>query len=259
MIGRLPHAAESSSIALVRGAVVVTFLLVWEALALSGVLLRDVVPRLEAIAAALSRVLVDGDFYANLATTAGEVGVSLLIGGVAGVAVGLLLGASRLLGAAFEPYLHYLGPTPKIIFFPIMILWFGVGVGSKVAMGAISCFFPLALSVASGMRHIDPVLIRVGLSFGARPRHMVMKIYLPAIRQPLINGFRLGFGVSVIGVLLAETKLSNKGLGFMVIQSYAHFDIATMYALVMLLFALAIIVNALITRFGRVTAWSFDS
>ena len=65
---------------------------------------------------------------------------------------------------AYEAYLYYLGPTPKIIFFPVMIMWFGVGSGSKIAMGALSCFFPVALSATAGMRQIDKVLIRVGRS-----------------------------------------------------------------------------------------------
>lgn len=101
--------------------------------------------------------------------------MALAIGGAAGLVVGLILGGSRLLGRAFEPYLYYLGPTPKIIFFPIMILWFGVGPASKIALGTISCFFPIALSTAAGMRMIDPVLVRVGRSFRARKRQMVTK------------------------------------------------------------------------------------
>ena len=105
---------------------------------------------------------MSGDFYGHLGWTVAEIAAALLIGGVAGLLVGIVLGSSRLLGRAFEPYLYYLGPTPKIIFFPIMIMWFGVGPGSKVAMGAISCFFPIALSTAAGMRQIDAVLIRVG-------------------------------------------------------------------------------------------------
>src|SRR5207253_7250287 len=117
-----------------------------------------------------------------------------------------------------------LGPTPKIIFFPIMIMWFGVGPGSKVAMGAISCFFPIALSAAAGMRQIDQVLIRVGKSFRAATWQMAAKIYLPAMRHPIVNGVRLGLGVAVIGTLLAETKLSNRGIGFLIINSYSTFD-----------------------------------
>ena len=103
-----------------------------------------------------------------------------------------------------------------------MIMWFGTGPGSKVAMGAISCFFPVALNVAGGMREIDKVLIRVGRSFRANPWQMVTKIYLPAMRHPVINGVRLGLGVALIGTLLAETKLSNRGIGFLVIQAYEH-------------------------------------
>ncbi len=82
----------------------------------------------------------------------------MVIGGVSGLAVGILLGGSKLMQRAYEPLLYYLGPCPKIIFFPVMIMWFGVGPGSKIAMGAISCFFPVALNVAGGMREIDKVL-----------------------------------------------------------------------------------------------------
>lgn len=241
---------SASRVMLLRVILLGAILLLWEALAASGLLFRDVVPSLAKIAHALGHLGVNADFYANLSATAAEVGVSLVIGGSIGVAVGLLLGGSRLLGKAFEPYIHYLGPTPKIIFFPVMIMWFGIGPGSKVAMGAISCFFPVALITAAGMRQIDPVLIRVGRSFRASTWQMVTKIYFPAMRQPLLSGLRLGFGVSVIGVLLAETKLSNRGLGFLVMQSYSQFDMPGMYALLLVVFSLAIMVNAAISRLG---------
>src|SRR5262249_6062361 len=154
------------------------------------------------------------------------------------------------LSRAFEAYLYYLGPTPKIIFFPVMIMWFGVGPGSKIAMGAISCFFPIALSTAAGMRQIDPVLIRVGKSFRLNAWQMVTKIYLPAMRHPIINGVRLGLGVAIIGTLLAELKLSTVGIGFLIIQAYSLFDMPRMYAMLIVLFVIAIGVNALVGRLG---------
>jgi NitT/TauT family transport system permease protein len=178
--------------------------------------------------------------------TAGEVGGALLIGGSSGLMAGLVLGANRFLGRAYEPYIYYLGPTPKIIFFPLMIMWFGVGPGSKLALGALSCFFPIALSVAAGMRQIDPVLIRVGRSFRLDARQMATKIYLPAMRYPIMNGVRLGFGIALIGTLLAETKMSNKGIGFLMIQAYSVFDMPRMYAMLIVLFVLAIGANAMI-------------
>jgi ABC-type nitrate/sulfonate/bicarbonate transport system permease component len=240
----------ANRVARVRIAIVAVALIAWEALAASGLVVHDVVPSLGKIASALWRLLSTAPLYANLGTTLYEIGVSLVIGGVAGVAVGLVLGGNRFLGRAFEPYLHYLGPTPKIIFFPIMIMWFGVGGGSKIAMGALSCFFPVALSTAVGMRQIEPVLVRVGQSFRASTAQMVAKIYLPAMRPAMLTGLRLGMGVAIIGVLLAETRLSNRGLGYLVIQRYTNFDMPGMYALLIVVFLLAILANTLLSRFG---------
>jgi len=232
-------------------AVVAALFAAWEALALSGLLFRDVVPSLGSIGKAVFRLLAAPDFYANLGVTAAEIGAALAIGGLSGLAVGILLGANRFLSLAYESLVYYLGPTPKIIFFPVMIMWFGVGSGSKIAMGAISCFFPIAISAASGMRQIDRVLIRVGRSFRATGWQMVTKIYLPAMREPVINGARLGLGVAIIGTLLAQTKLSNRGLGYLVIQAYSTFDMPRMYALIIVLFVLAVGANALIGRLAR--------
>ena len=242
-----------SRVTLLRVGLVLALLVIWEALAASGLLFQDVVPSFLKIGAAVVAILSNAAFYGNLGVTAYEVGLALLVGGTAGLAVGILLGGSRFLTTAFEHYLYYLGPTPKIIFFPIMIMWFGVGPGSKTAMGALSCFFPVALSAASGMREIDKVLIRVGRSFRANTAQMVTKIYLPAMRAPVINGLRLGFGIAIIGVLLAETKLSNQGLGFMIIQAYTLFNMPRMYALLIIVFALAAFINAGVSRLDRVS------
>lgn len=236
-----------------RAAIVLGVLALWEAVAASGLLFRDVVPSLAAIGRALGQTLASADFYANLSVTLGEIGVALAIGGLAGLAVGILLGGSRFLARAYEPFVYYLGPTPKIIFFPVMIMWFGVGSGSKIAMGALSCFFPIVISTAAGMRGIDVTLIKVGRSFRASAWQMAMKIYVPAMRAPIVNGVRLGLGVAIIGTLLAETKLSNKGIGYLIIQAYSTFDMPRMYALLIVLFVLAIGANAVIGRLGRGT------
>jgi NitT/TauT family transport system permease protein len=260
-----------SRVTQLRIAIIAGVVLTWEVVAASGWLYRDVVPSLLLIAGEVLNLFTQHptpwavkfsllhidttillpEFYWHLWVTVGEVATAMAIGGLSGLAVGLLLGANRFLAKAFEPYLYYLGPTPKIIFFPVMIMWFGVGPGSKVAMGAISCFFPVALSAAAGMRQIDQVLIKVGKSFRLSTTQMVTKIYLPAMRLPILNGVRLGLGVAIIGSLLAETKLSNQGVGFLVINSYSTFNMPRMYALLIVLFAVSIGANALLGRFGR--------
>ncbi len=237
-------------VTLLRAVLILAAMVVWQVMSVSGWFYRDVVPPLQTIAGALGKVLSSRYFYYNLGDTCGEIVLALAIGGLAGLVIGLIIGGNRFIRKAFEPYLYYLGPTPKIIFFPVMIMWFGVGGGSKVAMGAVSCFFPIALNVIAGMRQIDGVLIRVGQSFRANPWQMATKIYLPAMRHPIINGLRLGLGVALIGTLLAETKMSNRGIGFMVMQAYSTFDMPGMYAILIVLFVLAIGANAMVAQLG---------
>jgi NitT/TauT family transport system permease protein len=242
---------DGPAVLLVRLALIAAFLAIWEAAARSGLFFQDVVPTLYAIGAAVLTLWADGELYRNLAVTLAEIGAALIIGGGIGIAVGIAVGGSRLMQRAYEPLILYLAPVPKIIFFPIMIMWFGVGPGSKVAMGALSCFFPVAISVAAGMRAIDRVLIRVGRSFRASGAQMVAKIYLPAMRTPILTGIRIGLGIAVIGTLLAETKLSNQGLGYLIIRAYANFNMPRMYALLITVFALAIAANMLLTRLSE--------
>jgi ABC-type nitrate/sulfonate/bicarbonate transport system permease component len=241
----------SLSVSSIRVIGALVLLGIWQGLALSGFFFRDVVPPLQKIAYGLVALFGNGAFYANLAVTGGELALALVIGGLAGLLVGLLLGGSELMSDAYESWLSYLGPTPKIILFPVMIMLFGVGSGSKVAMGAVSCFFPIAISVASGVRGVDPTLRRVGRSLQANAWQMFLKIELPAMTAPLVNGFRLGFGVAMIGVLLAETKLSNQGIGFMIINAYTRFDMPQMYALLIVTIGFAAFVNAFAVRMVR--------
>jgi len=100
------------------------------------------------------------------------------------------------------------------------------------------------------MREVDAVLIRVVRSIRASTAQMVSKVYLPAMRTPIINAIRLGLGVAIIGTLLAESKLANRGIGHLVIQAYATFDMPRMNALLILLFVLAIGANTAVSCRG---------
>jgi len=251
VIARPRGRARVSSSSLLRLATFLVLWALWEALAASGLLFRDVVPSSFKVVASLWELLTSPSLYYNLELTLAEVLVSMALGTLAGIAIGLGLGASRFAGKAFEPYLHYLAPTPKIVFLPIFLVFFGVGPGSKIAMGSLSCFFPMALSVATGVRQVDPVLRRVGRSFNLTLKQTIQKIYLPALVPAIATGLKLGLGVTIIGCLLAEIKMSNRGLGFLVMQYYTQFRIPAMYAALIVAFGLAALGNMLITRFVR--------
>jgi ABC-type nitrate/sulfonate/bicarbonate transport system permease component len=223
----------------------------WEAVAASGLLYHGVVPSLAAIAAALAWLIVEQHFWLNLAVTGAEIGAAIVIGAAAGLLVGIVLGGNRSIGAAFEPYLTALAPTPKIVILPILYLLVGVGLPSTIAIGAFACFVPLAISTLSGMRQIDPVLVRVGRSFDLSWSQMAGKIFLPALVEPVRAGLRLGLS-SAIGVcLIAEIKFSRQGLGAMMIDSYNRSRFAEVYAVLIVIVATAIAGNRLVNRVGR--------
>jgi len=244
--GARPRSARAQR--LIALAAFVTYWVGWELMARAGFFYEGVVPSSIAILRALCRVVLERALYANFAVTAFEVLAAMIIGCGAGLAFGLLVGAVRILRDAYEPYVHYLAPTPKIIFLPILFLLFGVGIATKIALGALSGFFPMAIATLAGVRTVNPVLLRVGHGFNLTPLQMALKIYLPALRAPVVTGLKLAFGFALIGVMLAEIKLSNAGLGFMAIQYYDHFQIAELYALLMLIFMVAAGVNALLDR-----------
>jgi ABC-type nitrate/sulfonate/bicarbonate transport system permease component len=244
-------AVSGWSAARVRLVTLLGVLAVWELVARSGWLYQDVVPTLGAIGAAFGRMLADAATWRHLAVTGWEVAAGFALGFAAGAAFGLACGARRLFGAAVAPYVDGFAAAPKIIFLPIAMLLLGTGIGSKLALGALSAFFPVAINTAAGLRQLNPVYARVGRSFRLSSWQMARRVYLPALRASLVTSMRLGFGLAVVGVLLAEIKLSSAGLGFLANDHYSQFRIADLYAVILLIFILAVGINSLMGRLHR--------
>jgi ABC-type nitrate/sulfonate/bicarbonate transport system permease component len=237
--------------ALIRLLTLAGLLVLWEALGRTRLVFGEALPPASAVAAAVGRELVSLSFYRHLALTLGEVAGGFVLGALPGVAFGLAMGARRVFGAAADPYVAALATTPKIVFLPIVMLAVGIGPGSKVALGAISAFFPVAIAAVAGMRAIPPVFVRVGRAFNLGTAQMVRMIYLPALALPIVTGLRLGLGVCIIGVLLGELKLASACLGFLARDYYDQYDFAALYAIVVLVFALAALANKAMSRLVR--------
>jgi len=235
----------------IRVATLLALWAAWEIAARSGVFYEGIIPSSFLVLRSMARHAVDPVFYGHMARTVYEVLVGFALGTIVGLVGGILLGANRFADTAAAPYLHGLASTPKIVFLPILMLLFGAGPGSKIAMGAFSAFFPLVIAVAAGMSQISPVHIRVARGFNASFLQIVRTVYLPSLVAPALTGMRLGLGVAIIGVLLAEIKFSDRGLGHLAIQHYNFFRVADMYAVLLLTFALAVLANAVMGQAGR--------
>jgi ABC-type nitrate/sulfonate/bicarbonate transport system permease component len=227
------------SVGAIRLVTILVAVAIWELLARSGWFYQDVIPSIWKIAYALFEELISAGFWADLGVTLEEHIVGFTAGSALAIAAGIVLGANSFVRRAVSPYLNALGSTPKIVFLPILFLLFGTGIQSKMANGALSAFFPVIFATMLGMVLVNPVHLRVGRSFNISRRQLITKIYIPSMIGPLMIGLKLGMAIAVTGVLVAEIRAANAGIGFRLSNYYDSFQIAPLYALIIVCFSLA--------------------
>jgi ABC-type nitrate/sulfonate/bicarbonate transport system permease component len=201
-------------------------------------------PPLPALLKAVIDVLARKDAYGHFAITLYESLVGFGIAVVLGVIVGGAIGASRTATELFNPIILALYSIPKIIFLPLMLMIFGVGLTPKIANAALHAFFPIVLNSLVGMREIDRTHLKVARSMSATRFQLVRKLYLPSMVLPVFAGIRLGLGLAFMGALLAELFESKAGIGYYVIQFYSSGRIAEMIVIILAVFALILLINA---------------
>jgi NitT/TauT family transport system permease protein len=243
--GRAPW--FKSEVLRLRAMAALALLCGWQLVSMSGLVMREILPPPSEIVLAAIRLCGQPTFYLHLVTTFLEIIASVAIGLVGAVLVASLCGAFATVRQGLSPLLYYLAPTPKIIFFPIALGLFGVDLGSKIAIGALSAFFPIAISIVAGLTQIDRIFLDVARSFNLSLRQTALKIYVPCLWGAALTGLRLGIGLGIIGVLLSETKLASHGLGFLAIQAYNSFRVADLYAVILITFILAAALNGVVS------------
>lgn len=175
----------------------------------------------------------------------------------AGLWLGFLLGLRRTVGRIYEPLLAALYAVPSVIWYPSLMLFFGLGPASKIAFGVLLGFFPVVLSVLAGVRQVPPTLVTVARSMGARPFTVFRKVMLPAMASTMVGGLRAALALAVVGVLVGEILGARAGVGYVI--SYAYGLMMTReYAVLALIAAAAILavdtVGALVE--ARVKRWA---
>ena len=216
---------------------------VWEVIGRTGILFADLFPPINEILQALSRYLTTPLLLPHLKASLYEVGGALALAAVLGIPLGIIWGSRQSWMQIIEPLILYAAVVPKIVIFPVFILFLGIDVHSKLAVGAIAAFFPISLLTIAGMREVKKVYVDVARSAGASAYQIATRVYLPAIAGQVFTGVRIGMGAAVTGALLAETKIAKAGLGFMIVEYYGQFRIAEMYSLLLFIFILAAVTN----------------
>lgn len=163
--------------------------------------------------------------YDALAVTMGEILVSLLIAGSLGFLIGFWGARTERRAGVLEPLLVWGYLVPHILFYPLLILWFGVGIPSKIAYSASSAVLPIAFNCLRGFRRVDPKYVSVGRAYGASPRQLDWLIKLRAGIPMAAAGLRLGAALAMITVIVAEMLASTQGLGYL-LKLYAESFVA---------------------------------
>jgi NitT/TauT family transport system permease protein len=182
------------------------------------------------VAVTLWQLFASGEIWQPLGVSATGFAVGLGIAIVVALPLGVMIGRSETLNALFDPFITAFNATPRLVFLPLVLLWFGLGLWSKVVIVVFGAVFPLLINTYEGVRNADRVLINVVRSFGAREWDIARLVVVPNALPYIISGLRLAIGRAVLGVVVSEFFGSNEGLGVMMVQAAGQYKVNVVFA-----------------------------
>lgn len=184
---------------------------------------------------------LDGSLWPHVVATLIETASGYAIGCVLAIVLGALLAESPVFERFVYPLLVALQAMPKVALGPIILVWFGFGSASKIALVVLVCFFPLFVNTVTGIRRTDPDLIDACRVFSASRAYLFFHVKLPSAAKDIFAGLQIGVSLALIGAVVGEFLSSQKGLGYMIASASVSMSTATMFAGVLLLAAIGII------------------
>ena len=238
---------------------IVVLLLVWQFLPYffplkAGTRLFFAVP--SQIVGTLWNMIVTGSLWAPLGVSATAFAIGLAMAIVVGLPVGILLGRSNTLNAMFDPFVTAFNATPRLVFLPLLMLWFGIGLWSKVAVVFLGALFPLLINTYEGVRNSDKLLINVVRSFGAGEWDIARLVVVPNALPFIIVGLRLAIGRAVLGVVVSEFFGSQEGLGVVMVRAASGFKVDVVFAGLIVFAGLSLLMTGLVKLLeDRMSRW----
>jgi ABC-type nitrate/sulfonate/bicarbonate transport system permease component len=201
--------------------------------------------------AELRDVLATGEFWPDLRVTLTELVTAFAISCTGGVTLGYAISRSPYFIKVFEPLLAGIYSVPIILFLPLYVLFFGLGPGSKIAIGATISFFPIVLNTVAGFGYVDKIFVTAARSMGASNFQMFRYVLLPAALPVILTGLRIGFTVALLSILGSETLASLAGLGHRIVQLAEGMETARMFAYIAFAVGIAACLNAAVSGLER--------
>jgi NitT/TauT family transport system permease protein len=243
--------AGRGTIALLQLLTLAVLLAFWEAGARTGFLDPFFFSKPSDVGRQILEWLTGITIWEHLATTLAEAFLAFLIGTFFGIALGLAFARIELLAAVFDPYIRIFNALPRVILAPIFLLWFGLGMASKVALGVSLVFFVVFFNTYQGVREVDVVILNNARMLQASDRQLLRHVYLPSAMAWIFSSLHTSIGFALVGAVVGEYMGSARGIGYLVAQAQGVFDTTGVLAGLILTSAVVLCVDLGINRIER--------
>jgi NitT/TauT family transport system permease protein len=234
-------------------------LIAWQLIVEAGLVDGFLVGSPTKVAGALGDQISSGVLLANLKVSAYELAIGFGLSAVLGVAGGILMGWYGTLNDAFDPFVWLGYASPLVALYPVFLLIFGLGAPTVIAIAVLLAVFPILINTRSGVHEVDAKLIQAARSFGATDRQLFQKVVLPASLPLVMAGLRLGIGRALVGVVVGEFFVGDKGLGYNVAYYAGLLRTTDMILQVVVIGALGVLLTTLLSvAERRIDAWRVD-
>jgi ABC-type nitrate/sulfonate/bicarbonate transport system permease component len=237
----------------------VLLLAVWEMAARFHFIDTRFFPAPSSVIAVMIDMLRSGELVTNTLVSLRRLALGTLIGGVPALVLGISMGLNRWVRAAFDPLIAATYPIPKSAILPLALLIFGLGEGSKIFMVAIGVFFPVVINSTTGVLEISRIYLDVGRNYKASRWDTFWTIALPGALPVIMTGFKLGIGIGLILIAIAEMIGAKSGLGFMIWTAWETFSVEQMYVGLFTIAIIGFVLTVLLNEIERlIIPWKRD-
>jgi ABC-type nitrate/sulfonate/bicarbonate transport system permease component len=231
---------------LVAPVVVLALLALWQLLATSGIISAVFFTPPLNIAKAIVKGFSTGEFVLHIRLTLERLLLGVLLGGAPAMVLGLLMGWKRSMRRIVDPLIALSYPIPKISLLPLAMVIFGIGETSKIALIAISAFFPMLISASGSVRQINPIYRDVARNYGANRMQIFSKVIVPGSLPTLVSGVRITINTGLLITLAVELISANEGLGSVIWMAWRTLRMENLYAALVLISVLGLLINWLL-------------
>lgn len=242
-----PAAKGRTSMVAMQIALFLGIIATWQLVSMFDVLPPYILGEPVGVAEQLIEWLSSTRIYTHIGVTLLETVLAFVIGLSLGIAAGLLLGLNDTLARLFDPYLKAFNAMPRVVMVPIFIVWFGLGIWSKVALGVTLVFFIVFFNVFQGVRDVNPVVLANARMLGASRRQLLRRVYLPSATGWVFSSLHASVGMAFAGAVIGEYMGSARGLGYLILQAESVFDINAVFAGMVLLTIFAVLLDGIVT------------